>query len=778
MPSQPIAPSSSRWIHATALTLLVVCSCRGLHEAPRPGSPASHPAGHGSEAHQNPMEAIARGLRSDDWEKRYDALQQLRVFGDTALDVILPVLQDRNEAVRKAAQNHFIRLGEAAVPYLVERLVNTEQDVGFYARIAGGKERHEIKSLAGTLWLALARGTARDRVFEIVQELISSDSARIRAVGLFTAAAMREARFLRLLEPIARDQDPMIRDRFRESLVLLLVKRSGSAPDLDEVASRETLTLLEPEMVPMLNSEKRGAIYTWHTYGSLLERARVHAKLRPRFIDMLNRALNDDRLTVMGAVHAGAIIAGQLEAYDLPREFRERVQRLELEKNDSRVYRQLAALSSFPSAAYDLQALARLLDFADEFARGSRVEARGLPMLAASFLLRAMAEADQGASRSAMAFLSRWIAHEDPRFSLEAAIAHARVLEVMAKRKKRPAEKQDLEAEQTAHEDQRRKLVASADRHADALFARAKSLSVQELFELEKLFVFLGDKRYLDLFGLVWSHRRDDRPGIHSITTRALLLLADRREKAILPLVLDCAERPEGKWHHKLRDGCVYGLTQSRRFGSMVGEFLTEERLERWVEIIRDPHLYPRTRAGFFPILEGKALGHEQRKVLADLVLKYTSSPHDSNQRSKAILSLGRSGDRRALAPLYAMAMETDHPWWIWENLVPTLAMLHGAPQSESGPEQPRGPVPRKAMEVLVDLLDAQLATMKPHDGIRFAYPNNYFSWGIEYLVYPPELTVYFLKKYTGKDFGMKTLEWRTWLSNQEDILRSRDTSR
>ncbi len=771
MPSHSSTQRSWRWIGTAAVLLLLVGACRGTGPAPCVRPAVQQPAGARSVAPPDPVEALADGLGSANWEERLDTLRRLSALGPAANDVVLPVLRDANEVVRKAAQNHFVGLGEAAVPYLVERLVAVEEDAGFFARIAGGTERNEVKSLAGTLWLALVRGTPRGRVYAITKELIAHASPRIRAVGLFTAATLRDARYLRLVEPLANDPDPMLRERLWASLTLLLVKRSGSAPDLDEPTAALTLTLLEPELVPLLSSEKLGALDRAQTFGDVLGRASVPASLEPRLRALLNAAVADDRLSARGAARAGAILARQPEEQERARAFQDAVAQIEPERRDAFVVRQLAALSSFRSAAYDLEALPRLLDLADALTADERLETYGLPTLAGRFLARALAEGKEEAAQRAMTSLARWIAHPDPQLSLQAARAHAMVLGEIRRVLRRTAEDAGAEAKRAAYEGQRAALLASARAHADALFARAASLPLQEVNRLLELFVHLDDERRLDLFELVWSQRWSDEPGMNSFASRAVLILSARQEKAILPHLLKCAESPEGPWHRSLRDLCAYALGGNSRYGPFLPEYLTAERLERWVRIIEDPGLYHRTRAGFFSIMQADALPPEQRKVLADLALKYTAAPHDSNLRSKSMLSLAYTGDRRVLGPIYAMLLETDHPWWIWENIVPALAVLHGAPVASGDGDLAEGPIPRPAMEALVDLLEAQLAAMAPYDEVRFAYSHNYYSWGVEYLMYPPDVTALFLKIYTRQDFGLDVARWRTWMSSQGEIL-------
>ena len=84
--------------------------------------------------------------------------------------------------------------------------------------------------------------------------------------------------------------------------------------------------------MPLLSSETIGALDRWQTYGTALVRARVPDSLRPRFVEMLDAALADDRLTVAGAARAGAILAGQHEEDERAAAFRDRAHRIAPER--------------------------------------------------------------------------------------------------------------------------------------------------------------------------------------------------------------------------------------------------------------------------------------------------------------------------------------------------------------------------------------------------------------------------------------------------------------
>lgn len=698
------------------------------------------------EPYRERIEAIAAGLESGDWKVRHRALLELGSFGAEANDAILPSLGDLSEVVSKTAQAHFIDQGETAVPYLVTRIVETGEDSGLYARISGQRERTLGKSLAGTLWLVLVRGTDRQRCFELVERLIEHDSPRVRAVALFTAASTRETRFIRLLEKVADDGDPMVRERLREALVQLISRTSPSTPRLDGEATAEALSLMEGELIPILNSDEPGVFEGRETLPEVLAAAGPLEHGRKRLVEMLIRALGDDALSPTGVLACGRILASQCkdeEARDIFKRWAGEMVPAGVEGNAAR---RLPAMACFPAEVQDLEHHGALLDLAERLARGPAVEQRGLPLLAANILVGAIVGGDVEAEKRAGDVLSRWLSHEGDRFFMETALAYKHASRTLGKKE--------------GYEDDARVLVEAVGPHLDRVFSISRSLPPAELLEVEELFILAEDDRYVDVFEMAWTHRTGDEPGIEWILGECLRPLAYRKERAILHHVLECAESGSDVRHTHLKDACIYSLTL-KRYSGILEEYLTDERFERWTEILEDPEEHPRFRAGFFPLLELEALGEERRRILADIALGLTTPPHDSNLRSKAALGLAEAGDRRAFGPLYRLALEQDHPWWVWENVAVGIATLHGAndPYEDHGGKGPHAPA--GALEALVDLMDAQLGSMEPSEQVRIVHVNNYYNWGIQYLTFPPQQTADLLERYTKQDLGYDVVKWR-----------------
>jgi HEAT repeat protein len=702
--------------------------------------------GEAIEPYEERIEAVAAGLESADWKVRYKTLLELGSFGAAANDAILPTLGDRNEVVSRTAQAHLIGQGEAVVPYLVTRVVETDEDVGLYARISGQKERTRGKSLAGTLWLALARGTGRDRCFELVEKLLEHDSPRVRAVALFTAASIREARFIRLLEKVADDGDPMVRERLREALVQLISRTSPSTPRLDAEATEEALSLMEGELIPILSSDEPGVFEGRETLPEVLAAAGPLEHGRKRLVEMLVKALEDDALSPAGALVCGRILASQSKDEETRDIFERWAGEMVPESVEGNASRRLSAMASFPAEIHDLEHHGALLDLAEKLAGEPADEQRGLPLFAANTLVGAIVEGDSAAEKRAGDVLSRWLSHEDDRFFVETALAHEHAVRTLGKKEGR--------------EDDARGLVEAVKPHLDRVFSISRSLPPAELLEVEELFILAEDDRYVDVFEMAWAHRTDDEPGIEWILGECLRPLAYRKEKAVLHHVLECAESGSDVRHTHLKDACIYSLTL-KRYSGILDEYLTDERFERWMEILQDPEEHPRFRAGFFPLLELEALGEERRRILTDIALGLTTPPHDSNLRSKAALGLAEAGDRRAFGPLYRLALEQDHPWWVWENVAVGIASLHGAndPYEDHGGKGPHAPA--GALEALVDLMDAQLGSMEPSEHVGIVHVNNYYNWGIQYLTFPPRQTADLLKRYTKQDFGYEVERWR-----------------
>jgi hypothetical protein len=285
--------------------------------------------------------------------------------------------------------------------------------------------------------------------------------------------------------------------------------------------------------------------------------------------------------------------------------------------------------------------------------------------------------------------------------------------------------------------------------------------------DVEEFFLAIDDGRAIDIFKAVWKHRFDEDPTIEWILGDCLRPLARKKEKAVLPLLFEYAEAGPGVKHTHLKDACIYSLTLGR-YSAILDEYLTDERFKRWMMILQDLEEHPRFRAGFFPLLENVALSKERKKILSGIALGYTLPPHDSNLRSKAALHALLAGDRGALGPVYRLAMERDHPWWVFHNAFSGIAAFHGARDEPKEGEAFKVPV--EAARALLDIMAGGLKCMEPYSQAEIVHVNNYYHWGIQYKIFPPKMCARVLKEITKQeeDFGADPAKWRAWLQGIE----------
>ncbi|MHC5037506.1 MAG: hypothetical protein ACYTHM_09350 [Planctomycetota bacterium] len=714
---------------------------------------------------QGSIEKLAARLKSTDPMERYRATGWLRTFAGAANETVLPALADKAEIVSKAAQAHFIAQGETVVPYLVEKLIEVGEDTGLYARIAGGKEREHGKSLAGTLWLTLVRGVERDAALVRVADLLRHESPRVRAVALFTAVSTRDPRFSALLQGIAADEHTLVKARLRESLVQLFFGSSSSTPGMDKEAKEKALPLLRRELAPILNDNAPGFIEIKETLPELLG-VRPLKQCREEIASMVREALEGDRLTPDGAINAGKILAVQLKEEPLKAAFDAWAKEVFQAPPGASNARKLAALSCFPVEVFD----AALTDAVTELAGKSPPEGspprRGLPAFALKTFEKALLDEDLASARRVIDILPAWLSRAEDESFLEIAFACKDALQSIERKRQQviaAGKGEGLKPFEAVCE----KLKESVRGAADRLFALSKSLPARQLLDAELFFLAIDDGRAVDIFKAAWEHRFDEDVEIAWILGDCLRPLARRKEKGILPLLLEYAESGSGVKHTHLKDACIYSLTLGR-YSAILDTYLTDERFERWMVILKDLEEHPRFRAGFFPLLEVEALGKDRKKSLSDIAIGYTSPPHDSNLRSKAALHALLSGDRRGIGPIHRLAEERDHPWWVFHNAYSGIAALHGARGKRKEGES--FAVPVKAARILLDMMEGGLKSMESFPKAQIVHVNNYYNWGIQYMIFPPEMCARVLKEITKAegDFGTDVAKWRAWLEEIE----------
>ena len=71
--------------------------------------------------------------------------------------------------------------------------------------------------------------------------------------------------------------------------------------------------------------------------------------------------------------------------------------------------------------------------------------------------------------------------------------------------------------------------------------------------------------------------------------------------------------------------------------------------------------------------------------------------------------------------------------------------------------------------EELVEILDGMVMRYgPPSDEVKLVTVHNYFSWSVQYEIYPPRRPADELARRTGQDFGFDAAAWRRWLAENE----------
>ena len=78
--------------------------------------------------------------------------------------------------------------------------------------------------------------------------------------------------------------------------------------------------------------------------------------------------------------------------------------------------------------------------------------------------------------------------------------------------------------------------------------------------------------------------------------------------------------------------------------------------------------------------------------------------------------------------------------------------------------------VPVDAVNALMDIMAGGLKCMESYPQAQIVHVNNYYNWGIQYKVFPPEMCARVLKETTKveEDFGTDLSKWREWLEGIE----------
>jgi hypothetical protein len=696
------------------------------------------------------LRKLGEELISQEWDKRYRSLVELRRYGHDANDYFMIALNDKSDVISRTAQTYLIDQGESVVPFLVQKIKNIKEDRGLYARIAGGTERDRGKSVAGTLWLTFVRGMNRERCFEYLNKLISHPSPRIRSIVLFTAVSLRSEKFLQIVDRLRDDPDPLVQAKLREALVQLFMRDSPSTPELDAGTVQYGLKLLKPKIVSIFNSREPGFTEYDQTLAEMLGRdPLIHH--RDKFISMLKDILFDPELTNEGALSVGRALVNQCELYELKELLAQWVSQMHSPNASEQLsninLKIIASISVFPTKIFDREISATLIDQFLSFIQTDIKQSHRIPYIVAHVLQASLQESQIKQESSARKILFTLLGHKNIQIALNAGFACLELLRTESD--KRPIN-QEIESI--------KEMVIS---QADRFFDISNDLSLRQMCRLIELFIVIDDPRYLRIFEKAWEYRYSDDLQSEYTLMECVHFLAEYDVKEIIPQLIAYVNEGAGDQYKHLKDRCLYLLTL-RRFSAYASEFLTDSLFRRWMTLLQDPEQHPRFRAAFVSLVTNSALNGRQRKEMSNVLLKLSCAPNDANLRSKCLWRLGEIGDSRMIPLLYNFIMEKDNPYMVWDNCVVSLALFYGGPDviaKKASPDKVR-----QLSRVLIDLLEVMLMTWGPEPNVEICHVNNYFNWAIQYRIYAPKILVDGLKYMTGNDFGYDVEKWRNWL--------------
>lgn len=721
---------------ALALILTLCClvtACRSPSDRPD----ANHEA------------ALGARLLSVDHSVRYEAVRAVAGLGWDGRDLMKIALGDRADVVSRAAQEWFVSHGEQAVWFLADALVSIPQDTGLYASLVGGEEQPRGKSLAGTLWQTLVRGVAPERALSVMEELAGHDSPRVRAVVLFSAGSIRDSRFLGVLESLSHDNAPLVKKQYREALIRLISPEWYSTPELDEGMLGEVLSLLEPELTAILESQEQAASFRSIGRGRTLGDALAHAPLphhRERLVGMLEARV--PRLSPAGAARAGLIIERQAwhvpqrESYInvlwassrvrdevmLGESYRRMMEGLTRAGDQEDASRYWAVLAHLPHFLYDEVFETMFLDL-------ENIDNAVAPELASRFLERASAEVREDLKRKALHVLRDYFAGVDSALTSEAI--HT-VHSLMGLERLQPFGNEVglfLRGEVTAR--------------LGRFASEAHGLSVSARCRVVDLLARDEDQRYWEVFQRVWDDHRYDED--IRLCLAFLRSHGDPRTTEYLAeLVLEGSDRPHTDAKVTAATWLVSWFDEPR-----VGDPAKEELFGQLLDVAQDPEEHPRTRAAIATMLEAQGLNEEQRVRAVEVFLPLTQPPHDWNLRSKTCLSLGRAGIHASYLTCGSLLFAAGSPRWVLPNVLEGLLGLEGR-RSGAVSEPGAGDC------LLVVALEAALALFPdpPVETLPIQV-NNYFQWGVMYETYPPLEIRQLLRARTEVDLGYDVPAWR-----------------
>lgn len=740
------------------VALLVPPPCAGSDEPPVQGID--------SPEYRAKLEA---DLSSRTWQLRHEALTAAESLGWNGRDLVARTLQDRSDVVRRSAEAWFIGHGERAIDYLAQEIRKLENDSGRDPSGLAVAQHHRSKSLAGTLWLVLAKGIPRERCFEVMKTLVRNPSPTVRGTVLFTAASLRTERFLHFFEVLANDTNPLVRKKYRESLVHLLVLAWFSTPELDEPSVARALALLEPELVSILEENTPALFVPGPVLGELLGRDPLPFH-KDRFISLLENAI--PKLSDVGAARAGKAIEQQCWAVKVEGKYtsalwaRDKKELMRDEKCVNDAYRRLfghleqaaneqlankymAALSSFPLELYDARLTVR---FFSAKPTGSSASSRA----AVQFYAKSLATGDSDLQETALRAFEKNLTQPVEEGAVAAAIV-------------------GLDGLQSTDPQKNERLRRLLESQTDRFFSLRKTANLKTLCFFTEFFLHLDDARYFDLFEQVWSHRYSEDPDDEAHLSRIVRVLANDkktrpgtdgklvgRNNRVVPHLLGYAVEVPKTTHSGLKAICIYNLLGA--LGEYTHEFLTDQIFERVMERVRDPDEHPRARAAFAELLAKPSLSMAQQATLREVYIELSRPPYHFNLRAKACWNLGKAREPRVVPAIYALMLEEEAPMWKVSNGLYGLFNLEAKPSEKDLRKVKAGA--RSAVEFLEFLL---VLYEKPEAEVKITHLGDDVYPGeiaVVYRMHPPALALQSLRDLTGQDFGYDIDAWKRWLNN------------
>jgi hypothetical protein len=191
---------------------------------------------------------------------------------------------------------------------------------------------------------------------------------------------------------------------------------------------------LKRELLFILNENAPGFVELKETLPELFAARRLK-QYRDELAVFVTQALEDDRLSLDGAVNCGQILAAQLTEEDLEARFTKWTQRIFQDGPSGKSERKLAALAWLPVEVFDPKKLDAVLTLAKSTLEGNQTVPRGLPGFVLKTFEKAVLE-EKTAAGGVMGFLPGWMSKAGDEMFMEMAFACKDTLQKRRRRRR------------------------------------------------------------------------------------------------------------------------------------------------------------------------------------------------------------------------------------------------------------------------------------------------------------------------------------------------------